>query len=140
MTEFFSTIKDEGVATTVIALLTIFLVGCIKHFPFIKNMKNTDARKAIYQILNLAISAGLALAYQHFVVKGAWNMEMLQFISFTMAEVNVIYPLYENLGARALIKKLGSLLFPSKANKISGAVDAVLGSKNSDKNSDWWLQ
>lgn len=136
MTEFITNIKNVGIATTVIALVTIFLVGCLKFIPALKNMKNTDARKAVYQILSFVVSGGLSVAYHIFIAKGGWDMNLLHFTSLAMAEVNVIYPLYENLGLRALLKKLGSLLLPSKKDKIDSVVDTVADSLEGQPNSE----
>lgn len=125
MSELLTNLKNVGIATTVIALITIFVVGCLKLIPGLKNMKSKEGRKAVYQVLNLVIAGGLSVAYCYFMQKTGWTKEMLTFIGIAIAEVNALYPLYENLGLRALVKKIVSLLIPSKAKKADEVIDAV---------------
>ena len=48
-------------------------------------------------------------------------MDMLRFAVIVVAEVNMLYPLYENLGLRQLVRKIGgalyNLLFKKDAKK-----------------------
>lgn len=125
MNEILTNLSDIALATTVIALISIFLVGCLKMIPALKNMQNRQGRKAIYQVLSLVISAGLAVGYHFVIAKGTWSWDLVSFILVVIAEVNVIYPLYENLGIRALFKKIVSLIIPSKAETVNKIVDAV---------------
>lgn len=120
MEQIFANLMDIGVATTVISLIAIFLVGCIKMIPAVKNL-GTEVRKALYQGLNIVIAAALSVFYMLVIVKGGWNMDMLRFAVIVVAEVNMLYPLYENLGLRQLVRKIGetlyNLLFKKDAKK-----------------------
>lgn len=125
MEELFTILADVGIATTAIALITIFLVGCIKLIPSLKQMKSEQGKKAIYQVLNLVMASALSIPYHIVIAKGTWDMNLLSFISVVAVEVNALYPLYENLGIRALLKKIVSLLIPSRAAKINQVIDSV---------------
>jgi hypothetical protein len=125
MNEFWSNFKNSAIAAMVIALITIFIVGCFKLIPGLKNMKNTGFRKAIYQGLSLVFSCAMAILYHLFVTKGTWNMEMLSFILLCVTTTNAFYPLYENLGLRAIVKKIVTLLIPSKSKDVNEVVDKV---------------
>ena len=111
MEQIFENLKDVGLATTVISLITIFLIGCVKLIPAVKNM-NTNLRKALYQALNIVFGGILSVLYTLFIAKGGW-------------EINALYPLYENLGLRELWKKILSLIFKKKDTKVvEGATNA----------------
>lgn len=120
MEQIFANLMDIGVATTVISLIAIFLVGCIKLIPAVKNL-GEQVRKALYQGLNIVIAAALSIVYTLVIAKGGWNMDMLRFAIIVVAEVNMLYPLYENLGLRQLVRKIGgviyNLLFKKDAKK-----------------------
>ena len=124
MEQIFENLKDVGLATTVISLITIFLVGCVKLIPAVKNM-NTNLRKALYQALNIVFGGILSVLYTLFIVKGGWDMNMLRFAIIVVIEINALYPLYENLGLRELWKKILSLIFKKKDTKVvEGATNA----------------
>lgn len=117
MEQIFENLKDVGLATTVISLITIFLIGCVKLIPAVKNM-NTNLRKALYQALNIVFGGILSVLYTLFIVKGGWDMNMLRFAIIVVIEINALYPLYENLGLRELWKKILSLIFKKKDTKV----------------------
>ena len=119
MDDIIVNLADVTLATTVIALISIFVVGCFKLIPGLKNMENKQGRKAIYQALSLVISAGLATGYHFLIAHGVLDWGLVSFILVVVAEVNVIYPLYENLGLRALLKKIICLIIPSKAKEVN---------------------
>lgn len=124
MEQIFENLKDVGLATTVISLITIFLIGCVKLIPAVKNM-NTNLRKALYQALNIVFGGILSVLYTLFIVKGGWDMGMLRFAIIVVIEINALYPLYENLGLRELWKKILSLIFKKKDTKVvEGATNA----------------
>lgn len=124
MEQIFENLKDVGLATTVISLITIFLIGCVKLIPAVKNM-NTNLRKALYQALNIVFGGILSVLYTLFIVKGGWDMDMLRFAIIVVIEINALYPLYENLGLRELWKKILSLIFKKKDTKVvEGATNA----------------
>ena len=124
MEQIFENLKDVGLATTVISLITIFLIGCVKLIPAVKNM-NTNLRKALYQALNIVFGGILSVLYTLFIVKGGWDMNMLRFAIIVVIEINALYPLYENLGLRELWKKILSLIFKKKDKKVvEGATNA----------------
>lgn len=124
MEQIFENLKDVGLATTVISLITIFLIGCVKLIPAVKNM-NTNLRKALYQALNIVFGGILSVLYTLFIVKGGWDMDMLRFAVIVVIEINALYPLYENLGLRELWKKILSLIFKKKDTKVvEGATNA----------------
>lgn len=124
MEQIFENLKDVGLATTVISLITIFLIGCVKLIPAVKNM-NTNLRKALYQALNIVFGGILSVLYTLFIVKGGWDMNMLRFAIIVVIEINALYPLYENLGLRELWKKILSLIFKKKDTKVvEGATNA----------------
>lgn len=124
MEQIFENLKDVGLATTVISLITIFLIGCVKLIPAVKNM-NTNLRKALYQALNIVFGGILSVLYTLFIVKGGWDMNMLRFAIVVVIEINALYPLYENLGLRELWKKILSLIFKKKDKKVvEGATNA----------------
>lgn len=126
MEEFLSNLKNVALAPTLISFIVIFLVGCIKLIPGIKGMRSKDARKTLYQVLNIVLAGGLALGYHVVIVHGELDKTMIEFIGIVVAEVNVLYPLYENFGIRALFKKIVSLLIPSKAEKVDKVLDKVV--------------
>lgn len=128
LTELFTNLRDVGIAVLVIALISIFLVGCFKLIPRLKNMNSKVGRKAIYFGLSLVISGGLSIVYWIFIQKGGWDMDLLSFVVYTIATVNIIYPIYENTGLRDLLKKIGSLLIPSKKEEVSKVIDSVSAS------------
>ena len=124
MEQIFENLKDAGLATTVISLITIFLIGCVKLIPAVKNM-NKNLRKALCQALNIVFGGILSVLYTLFIVKGGWDMDMLRFAIIVVIEINVLYPLYENLGLRELWKKILSLIFKKKDTKVvEGATNA----------------
>lgn len=124
MEQIFENLKDVGLATTVISLITIFLIGCVKLIPAVKNM-NTNLRKALYQALNIVFGGILSVLYTLFIAKGGWDMNMLRFAIIVVIEINALYPLYENLGLRELWKKILSLIFKKKDTKgVEGATNA----------------
>lgn len=124
MEQIFENLKDVEWATTVISLITIFLIGCVKLIPAVKNM-NKNLRKALYQALNIVFGGILSVLYTLFIVKGGWDMDMLRFAIIVVIEINVLYPLYENLGLRELWKKILSLIFKKKDKKaVEGATNA----------------
>lgn len=124
MEQIFENLKDVGLATTVISLITIFLIGCVKLIPAVKNM-NTNLRKALYQALNIVFGGILSVLYTLFIAKGGWDMNMLRFAVIVVIEINALYPLYENLGLRELWKKILSLIFKKKDTKVvEGATNA----------------
>ena len=124
MEQIFENLKDVGLATTVISLITIFLIGCVKLIPAVKSM-NTNLRKALYQALNIVFGGILSVLYTLFIVKGGWDMDMLRFAIIVVIEINALYPLYENLGLRELWKKILSLIFKKKDTKVvEGATNA----------------
>ena len=124
MEQIFENLKDVGLATTVISLITIFLIGCVKLIPAVKNM-NTNLRKALYQALNIVFGGILSVLYTLFIAKGGWDMDMLRFAVIVVIEINALYPLYENLGLRELWKKILSLIFKKKDTKVvEGATNA----------------
>lgn len=124
MEQIFENLKDVGLATTVISLITIFLIGCVKLIPAVKNM-NTNLRKALYQALNIVFGGILSVLYTLFIAKGGWDMDMLRFAIIVVIEINALYPLYENLGLRELWKKILSLIFKKKDTKVvEGATNA----------------
>lgn len=55
-------------------------------------------------------------------------MELLSFVIYTILAVNIIYPFYENTGLRDLLKKIVSLLIPSKKEEVSKVIDSVSAS------------
>lgn len=124
MEQIFENLKDVGLATTVISLITIFLIGCVKLIPAVENM-NTNLRKALYQALNIVFGGILSVLYTLFIAKGGWDMNMLRFAIIVVIEINALYPLYENLGLRELWKKILSLIFKKKDTKVvEGATNA----------------
>lgn len=125
MKEFLANFGDATKGAMVIALVTIMVVGLIKLIPTLKNMRNRGLRKAIYQLMSLVVSSGFAVLYYLYIQKGTWGEGMWTFVVTAAAEVNVIYPLYENLGIRALFKALVKILIPSKADKVNKVVDAL---------------
>lgn len=125
MKEFFTNFTDKTIAATVIAAVTILLTGCFKLIPKLKNMENKDLRKFLYSIISFGISSVLSVAYYLIVTKGTWNYDMLVFIGLALGEVKILYPLYENYGARLLVTKIGSLLVPSKKKEIEQAVNKI---------------
>src|SRR5699024_1057731 len=88
--QIFENLKDVGLATTVISLITIFLIGCVKLIPAVKNM-NTNLRKALYQALNIVFGGILSVLYTLFIVKGGWDMNMLRFAIIVVIEINALY-------------------------------------------------
>lgn len=132
LTELFTNLRDVGIAVLVIALISIFLVGCFKLIPGLKNMNSKVGRKAIYFSLSLVISGGLAVIYWIFIQEGGWDMDLLSFVVSTIATVNIIYPIYENTGLRDLLKKIVSLLIPSKKTEVSQVIDSVSASLGSE--------
>ena len=59
-------------------------------------------------------------------------MDLLSFVVSTIATVNIIYPIYENTGLRDLLKKIVSLLIPSKKTEVSQVIDSVSASLGSE--------
>lgn len=125
MKEFLANFGDATKGAMVIAIVTIMVVGLIKSIPAIKNIKSKGVKKAIYQVTSLVLSSGFAVLYYLYIQKGTWGEGMWTFVVTAAAEVNVIYPLYENLGIRALFKALVKILIPSKADKVNKVVDAL---------------
>lgn len=123
--EFLTNFANPIIASTCIAVITIAIVGIFKFIPGLKNMKSKQGRKAVYQLLSLVFSGGMAIAYHILVAKGAWDEALITFILGACAEVNVLYPLYENFGIRWVVHKLGSLLVPSKSKQIDETFDKV---------------
>lgn len=143
MEQIFENLKDVGLATTVISLITIFLIGCVKLIPAVKNM-NTNLRKALYQALNIVFGGILSVLYTLFIVKGGWDMNMLRFAIIVVIEINALYPLYENLGLRELWKKILSLIFKKKDTKVVEGVTNASSTTEEDKKETFsdseWLE
>lgn len=143
MEQIFENLKDVGLATTVISLITIFLIGCVKLIPAVKNM-NTNLRKALYQALNIVFGGILSVLYTLFIVKGGWDMDMLRFAVIVVIEINALYPLYENLGLRELWKKILSLIFKKKDTKVVEGVTNASSTTEEDKKETFsdseWLE
>lgn len=143
MEQIFENLKDVGLATTVISLITIFLIGCVKLIPAVKNM-NTNLRKALYQALNIVFGGILSVLYTLFIVKGGWDMNMLRFAVIVVIEINALYPLYENLGLRELWKKILSLIFKKKDTKVVEGVTNASSTTEEDKKETFsdseWLE
>lgn len=99
--------KDIGVATLVIASITIFIVGCLKMIPGWEKV-GKDGRKALYQILNIVLAVGLSIVYHLFMAKGQWDIDMITFAGLVVTEVNILYPIYENLGPRKFLRWVGN--------------------------------
>ena len=110
MEQIFENLKDVGLATTVISLLVIFLVGCVKTIPAVQKI-DTNWKKVLYQGLNIVFGVAISILYTLIIVKGGWDLNMLRFAVIVVVETNAIYPLYENLGLRQLWQKIVSLIF-----------------------------
>lgn len=142
MEQIFENLKDVSLATTVISLVVIFLVGCFKLIPGIKNL-NENVRKAIYQVLNIVLGGVLSVLYTLFISKGGWDMNMLRFAIIVVIEINALYPLYENLGLRELWKKIISLVTKKKETPLPEAassqapVEQVEEKKDTFSDGEW---
>lgn len=136
MEQIFENLKDVGLATTVIALIVIFLVGCVKLIPQVKNM-NVNLRKALYQVLNVVFGGILSVLYMLFISKSGWNMDMLRFAIIVVVEINALYPFYENLGLRELLKKIASLIFKKKSTATTADMAKTKEKKDTFSDGEW---
>ena len=110
-------IDSYGLWIVLIALVSIFLVGCIKVL-FAKGFAKLGSRaKPIYETLSITISLGLAALW--IFVKGAWfglpadpfTVELfIKEATLVYAAVKIIYPLYENYKLRDLVRLIGRLI------------------------------
>lgn len=136
MQQIFENFLDVGVATTVIALAVILIVGLVKLIPAVKNM-NKNWRKALLQVLSIILGGAISVAYCMVVEKMGWHMDLLYFASIVVAEINVIYPLYENLGIRELLKKVANGIYSALFKKKITTSETTTTSTEGDFNPEW---
>ena len=131
MEELLKFILSYGYEIVGIALATIFLIGCVKVFG-LKKAKGISSgnKKIIYQLLIAVFSFGLtaawlALAMPLFKLEGyifTWE-GVLNKGTISMAAVQVMYPVYENLRIRDLVQLVGKLIvYIFRGNKKAKAV------------------
>lgn len=103
-----------GVAATLISIITILIVGCVKSFSAIKAIPSKQQKKAAYQSLSLAISVVLSTVCYFIFFSAEAGKEFLAFVLTSAVETNALYPIYENYGLRGLLLKLYTVIFPKK--------------------------
>lgn len=125
MTDIGTILQTNGWAVAIATALTILAVGALKTFHVFDKI-DQKARKPLYQVLNLVFAAIFAVA-ANAIMKRPWNQQFAGFALSVAAAVNVVYPLYENLGLRDIVKKLGAILINAAANdKIKSIINTTL--------------
>ena len=114
MEELMKLVSEYGVPALILSLIIIFLIGVLKYFKLFDKIPK-DWRKAIFSVLGLAFSFGTAALY-YVIFKNPFT-NYVWFSLGTYALVTVVYALYENLGARALLKLFGNFVVSKVANE-----------------------
>ena len=111
-------VQQYGIEITGLAFTTIFMVGVIK-LVFKKPLAKVDknGRKAIYEVTSMILMYGLTalwiyarVAWFH-ISDAAFDMNLvIKTAGTAYVVVKVMYPLYENLGLRQLLRILGNFV------------------------------
>lgn len=111
-------LEKYGLDVVLIALISIFLVGCVKVL-FSKALKKVGrgAAKTVYE--TLSISFALALSAAWMLLKGKFGLQADVFTAdlfikrstLVYAAVKIMYPLYENYHLRDLVRLIGKLIY-----------------------------
>lgn len=108
-------ISTYGWKLALIACSGIFVLGILKFFKLFEKIEKPK-RKYLYA----GISAGISIIASaiYLVVVGAFNWAGFGVIAGAIYGINqAIYALYENLGFRSVLRKLGNLFIHFIANK-----------------------
>lgn len=125
MTNINNILATNGWAVAIATALTILAVGALKTFHVFDKIAQ-KARKPLYQALNLAFAAIFAVA-MNAILNRPWNQQFAGFAITVAASVNMVYPLYENLGLRDIVKKLGAIIINAAAGeRIKAIVNTTL--------------
>ena len=130
------TIKDlvgsYGLRVVIVALVSIFIVGCIKVL-FARGFKRLGSgAKPIYETLSIIVSVGLAGLW--LIVKAPWfglapePFTIESFIkqaALVYAAVKIMYPIYENYKLRDLVRLIGRLIKGIFGKEDKVAVDTT---------------
>ena len=108
-------VQTYGWQLALIACSGIFVLGILKFFDVFKKIEKTK-RKYLYTAISASISIIASAIY--LVVMGAFNWAGFGVIAGAIYGLNqCIYALYENLGVRAVLQKLGTLFINLIARK-----------------------
>lgn len=111
-------VYQYGLEITMLAFVTIFIVGIVKiSFKDYFTKINKNVKKAIYETVSVVLAYGLTIIWMY--AKVNWlgiNGEEFELItslksaSATLLAVKVMYPVYENFGIRELFKMFGNFV------------------------------
>lgn len=107
-------ITTYGWKLALIACSGIFVLGILKFFKVFEKI-NKEKRKYLYA----GVSAGISIIASaiYLVIIGSFNWAGFGVIAGAIYGINqAIYALYENLGVRAVLRKLGKLFIHFIAN------------------------
>lgn len=124
--DILSLIETYGLDVILIALLSIFLVGCVK-VVFRKSFEKMGkgGAKAVYETLSITFALALSALWilcRHYLGLPQETFTADLFMkrsSLVYASVKIMYPLYENYHLRDLVRMIGRLvlkLFAKKSN------------------------
>lgn len=108
--DFETAILQFGLEIALIAMISIFLVGCFKVvFRKLLDKLDKKKRKPIYETLSILYTYVLAAAWLAIKVKIGWTPELiwqdfLKLGSISYAVAKIMYPLYENYLLRDLVR------------------------------------
>lgn len=108
-------IATYGWKLALIACSGIFILGVLKFFNLFEKIEKSK-RKHLYA----GISAGISIIASaiYLVTIGSFNWAGFGVIAGSIYGINqAIYALYENLGVRAVLRKVGNLFIHFIANK-----------------------
>lgn len=115
--EFETAILQYGLEIALIAMISIFLVGCFKVvFRKLLDKLDKKKRKPIYETLSIIYTYVLAAGWLAIKVKIGWTPELiwqdfLKLGSISYAVAKIMYPLYENYLLRDLVRAVLASIF-----------------------------
>lgn len=108
-------VSTYGWKLALIACSGIFVLGILKFFNVFKKVQK-EKRKYLYAITSSGLSILASAIY--LLATGGFHITGFAIVSGAIYSINQsIYALYENLGFRAVLRKLGNLFIHFIANK-----------------------
>lgn len=119
-----------GWKLALIACSGIFVLGILKFFKLFEKIEKSK-RKYLYAGISASISIIASAIY--LVVIGSFNLAGFGVIAGAIYGINqALYALYENIGFRALLRKLGNLFINFVAKNQLEEAKSKLEAKNED--------